>query len=233
MSFEKYQTESLSKATLLKNNASNFLQNIESTFQQHFSIVKMSEAGRSYQTQELLQKNPVVIAALSASQDAVMQALDDFSNIEDYVTLHVPKMEDGNNFGVTVQLEALKQVQNSAEGLSKSLDELAKYYTARADAMDKLQLASENSSETKKEENDGKETKTTLTKETKMSCGKQEFHRVQAVYAVDTQYYAIARKTLRAVRSAYIANVDYIIKNFDKIEAPKGSSGVSSFNSMY
>merc|ERR1711998_81455 len=146
-------------------------------------------------------------------------------NVEDYVMLHVPKMEDGNNFGVTVQLAALKQLQDSSEALSKSLDELSKYYTARADAMDKLQLSSENSSETKKEENDGNETK--------ISSGKQEFHRVQAVYAVDTQYYAHARKALRAVRSAYIANLDFILKNCDKIEAPKGNSGVSNFSSMY
>merc|ERR1711915_613089 len=141
--------------------------------------------------------------------------------------------EDGNNFGVTVQLAALKQLQDSSEALSKSLDELSKYYTARADAMDKLQLSSESSSETKKEENDGNESKTTVTKETKISSGKQEYHRVRAVYAVDTQYYAHARKALRTVRSAYLANLDFILKNCDKIEAPKGNSGASNFSSMY
>ena len=53
---------------------------IESTYLQHFSIGKISEAGKSYQSQEFLNQNPAVIAALSASQDAVMQALEDFSD---------------------------------------------------------------------------------------------------------------------------------------------------------
>lgn len=188
---------------------------------------------QSYQTQNFIQQNPAVIAAISASQDVIAQAVDDMSVMEDYIMLHIPQMEDGNNFGVTVQLSALKQLQDSSEAMSKSIDELAKYYGARADVMDKLLLASETLSESKKEENDGTETKTTVTKETKSSSGQQSFHRVQAVYAVDTQYYAACKKAFRTVKSAYVANIDFLLKNQDKIELPKGTDGGSNFSSMY
>ena len=183
--------------------------------------------------QNLIQQNPSIVAALGAAQDAVSQALDDMSTMIDYIVLHFPQMEDGNNFGVTVQMTAIKQLQDTTEALVKSLDELSKYYSARADAMDKLLLSSQTATETQKEENDGNDTKTTITKETKKSSGQQEFHRIQAVYAIDTQYYALAKKAFRTVKSAYVANVDFLLKNQDKIEAPKGLEGGSNFSSMY
>jgi len=218
----------------LKKNALSFLESLDSTYQQHFSISKLSEAKKTYTAQNFLEQNSTVIAALTASQDAVMQALDDISDMEDYIMLHIPQMEDGNNFGVTVQLEALRQLKGSSESLGKALGELFKYYSARADAMDKLKLSSENTSETKKEENDGTDTKTTVTKETKTSGGQQEFHRVEAVYAVDTQYYAIAKVSFRTVKSSYISNLDFVFKNTEKIEKPKGNDGGGSrFTSYY
>lgn len=206
---------------------------LDAAYAQHFSVSKLSDVTASFVAQDYLQQNPAVSAALRASQDAVSQALEDLAMLQDYITLHIPQMEDGNNFGVTVQLAALKELKDSMDSLAKLLDELAKYYAARADAMDKLQLGSQTKSESTKEENDGSETKTTVTKETKSSSGQQEFHRVQAVYAVDTQYYAVAKKAFRAVKSTYVANIDFLLKNQDKIEAPKGTSGGSNFSSMY
>lgn len=181
-----------------------------------------------------MKQNAVVIDALNASQDVVVQALDNISDIEDYIMLHIPQMEDGNNFGVAVQLAALKQLKDSSESLSKGLNDLSKYYSDRADAMDKLGLSSESSSKVQKEENDGTDAKIIITKETKICEGQQEFHRVEAVYAVDTKYYAIAKRTLRAVKSAYISNLDFLFKNAEKIEKPKGDNdGGSRFTSYY
>jgi hypothetical protein len=230
---QSHQTESREEAALLKNNALSFLQQLDAAYKQHFSISKLSDVTQSYQTQNFIAQNPAVIAVIAVAQDVAVQAVDDLSIMEDYIMLHIPQMEDGNNFGVTVQLSALKQLQDSSEAMSKSIDDLSKYFSARADAMDKLQLANETLAESKKEENDGSESKTTVTKETKSTSGKQEFHRVQAVYAVDTQYYAAAKKTFRTVKSAYVANIDFLLKNQDKIELPKGSEGGSNFSSMY
>ncbi|KAI2501015.1 Proteasome activator pa28 beta subunit [Fragilaria crotonensis] len=233
MTFKDHQSISRDEAEKIKSNAIAFLQSLELAYKVHFPLSKLSEVHQSFQMQNLIQQNPSVVAALGASQDAVSQALDDMSTMCDYIVLHFPQMEDGNNFGVTVQMTAIKQLQDTTEALVKSLDELSKYYSARADAMDKLLLSSQTATETQKEENDGKETKTTVTKETKKSSGQQEFHRLQAVYAIDTQYYALAKKAFRTVKSAYVANVDFLLKNQEKIEAPKGREGRSNFSSMY
>ena len=228
---QNHQSQSRDEADYLKKNAVDFLQTLDAAYQRHFSVTKLSEVQRLYQQNQT--QNPAVEDALRASQDAVAQALEDMATLEDYIVLHVPQMEDGNNFGVTVQLAALKQLKETSEALHKLLDDMAKYYGARADAMDKLNLESESSSETKKEENDGKETKTTLTKESVQKKGQQTYHRVQAVYAVDTLYYAVAKKAFRAVKSAYIANLDFLLKNKEKLESPKGSGGGSNYASMF
>jgi uncharacterized protein (DUF934 family) len=199
---------------------------------EHFAVNRLSEINQAFQTENFIIKNPKLMAAVAISQDAVSQAIDDMSTICDYITLHFPKMEDGNNFGVSVQMTALKQLQETTDALTKVLEDLSKYYTARADAMDKLQLASETASETQKEENDGSTNKKTTTKELKKSSGLQEFHRVQAVYAVDTHFYFLSKKALRSVRSAYVANIDFLMKNKEKIELPRGTER-GSIRSMY
>ena len=108
-----------------------------------------------------------------AAQDFVSQALDDMSTMCDYSVLHIPQVEGGHDFGVTVQMTAIKQLQAAIEALTKSMEELSTYYTARADAMDKLLLSSQTLSETTKEENEGNETKKTITKESKTTSCQQ------------------------------------------------------------
>ena len=39
----------------------------------------------------------------------------DLRKIERFITLHVPKVEDGNNFGVAIQLEVAKLVKETGK----------------------------------------------------------------------------------------------------------------------
>mmetsp|Transcript_4983 Transcript_4983/g.8635 ORF Transcript_4983/g.8635 Transcript_4983/m.8635 type:complete len:233 (-) Transcript_4983:65-763(-) len=232
MSLKTFQTHAKKEAKSVLDNAVASLEALDAVYKQTFPVDKLSEANKSFQDSNYLMENPVVVGAISASQDAIAQALTDIKTIHDFIVLHIPQMEDGNNFGVTVQLAAVKNLSETSEALQKSLDELPKYYSTRADAMDKLNLPSETESESKKEEKEGDTAKTTTTKEWKKSGGKQDAHRVQAVYAVDVQFYASAKKAFRAVHSAYIANLDFCLKNKDKLEMPKGSGG-GGYSSMY
>ena len=49
-------------------------------------------------------------------------------------------MEDGNNFGVTVQMTVSKHLSDTRVSLLKKMDALVSYYSSRADAVDKLSL---------------------------------------------------------------------------------------------
>lgn len=211
------------------------LEALDATYKQIFPVEKPSDAAKSFRDGDYLMQNPVVEGVVSASLDAVAQALGDIKTLQTFITLHVPQMEDGNNFGVTIQMAALEHFQKTAEALQKQMDELPKYYSSRADAMDKLNLPTETESETKKEDQENNDAvKTTTSKEVKKSGAKtMSPHRVQAVYAVDVQFYMAAKRAFRSVHSAYITNVDFVLKNKDKIEMPKGRSGSTGYSGMY
>lgn len=179
-------------------------------------------------------ENVALLGCLKTSRDAVTQSLSDFAVLDQYITLHVPQMEDGNNFGVTVQLAAIKQLKDSVESLEKELDLVSRYCKERADVMDKFMGSSSES--TKEETTEGGEnagTKKTTSKDSSSKVNGTESHRKEAVLAIDFQFFTLAKKALMKVIGAYIANLDFILKNKDKIEKPKGNDGGSGFSSMY
>jgi hypothetical protein len=165
----------------------------------------------------------------------------DAQTLENFLNLHIPKMEDGNNFGVTVQLTALKQVTDLQEAVTKQVDALAGYASARADALEKLKFPSSSKSVSKSTSvsiTDGKKeekiTETTDEKSDESSGGIVKDSRIAAVVACDTLYYSKAQRALQSVMSLYIASLDFMSKNMDKLEKPKGSGGShSGFSSMY
>jgi len=144
-------------------------------------------------------------------------------------------MEDGNNFGVTVQMTVAKFLKETREELSKKLESIPAYFSSRADAVDKLGLPKTSSSNTKVETSteskggkDGDETKSsvTTTKEEKESNGaKTDAHRTKAVLAIDVQCYADLFATINLLLTDYVTVLDNIEKNEDKLKAPKGSGG--------
>jgi hypothetical protein len=159
-------------------------------------------------------------------------------------------MEDGNNFGVTVQLAALKYMSDNAEVLTKGLDELAKYYMARADAMEKCKLPSSSktvvvtvsqSEATGKttEKGDANSTEQKTTKEEKETnstntTSPELVYRQRAVTAIDVMYYAKAKALVQAALTAYAMAFDFLEKNKEKIAEPKGAPGAgSAYSSMY
>eukprot|EP00543_Licmophora_paradoxa_P006632 CAMPEP_0202442188 /NCGR_PEP_ID=MMETSP1360-20130828/1645_1 /ASSEMBLY_ACC=CAM_ASM_000848 /TAXON_ID=515479 /ORGANISM="Licmophora paradoxa, Strain CCMP2313" /LENGTH=220 /DNA_ID=CAMNT_0049057471 /DNA_START=39 /DNA_END=701 /DNA_ORIENTATION=+ len=176
------------------------------------------------------QENGPLLECLKLSREAVTQAISDLGVLEQYITLLVPQMEDGNNFGVTIQLAVLKQLKETAESLEKDLGTVPTYCKERADVMDKF-LGS--SSESVKEETNDEGTKKTTTKEQSTKSNGAESHRKEAVLAIDIQYYTVAKNTMQKVMTAYLSIIDFVVKNKDKIEMPKGSSGGSGYSSMY
>merc|ERR1712137_1514621 len=120
--------------------------------------------------------------------------------------------------------------KETMESLEKDLDLVPKYCKERADGMDKF-LGS--ASESVKEETNDEGIKKTTTKEQSSKLNGAESHRKEAVLAIDIQFFTLAKKTMQKVITAYLANIDFILKNKDKIEKPKGSGGRAGFSSMY
>merc|ERR1712137_1388141 len=58
--------------------------------------------------------------------------------LRDWIHLHTPKHEDGNNFGVEVQEEAIQELAAVTEDTQSTMEEQAAYHLARANIMEKI-----------------------------------------------------------------------------------------------
>ena len=179
--------------------------------------------------------NTLLSTTIPATRDLLSLAISNIQTFERFIALHTPQMEDGNNFGVTVQMTVAKFLKETREELTKKLESIPTYYSNRADAVDKLGLPKTTSSSTKVETSteskggkDGDESKSsvTTTKEEKESNGsKADVHRSQAVLAIDVQCYADLYATINLLLTDYVTVLDNVEKNEDKLKAPKGSGG--------
>ena len=224
------------------------IETMDASYPTLFPLKTLSEATAAFSSGDVAVPNEVLVKALSAAQEAVDTTVASSLCMERYILLTIPKMEDGNNFGVTVQLAALKHMQDDRGNLEKALEDLSKYAATRADAMEKCKLPSSTQSKTTTQSTGNNETKggekegTTATTasnteektvETASQSADAAF-RQQAVWSVDTLYYAKARNAFMAALTAYMTAVDFMDKNKEKIAAPKGSGGSGGFSShMY
>merc|ERR1712226_1823774 len=112
--------------------------------------------------------------------NVVEQVTSDLNIVEQYITLTIPQMEDGNNFGVTVQLALLKQITEAREKNDAAMEELMKYSGSRAEALEKCKLPSvavtqtDTVSESNSQENTEEKSKKSTAKETKTVSTKTE-----------------------------------------------------------
>lgn len=219
------------------------LESLEAAFGSSFPYPSVSAAMTEFSAQDVsADSNAAVSKAVSTTLDAIASMAQDAQTLESFLHLHIPKMEDGNNFGVTVQLALLKEIGELQEAATKVMDELVGYASARGDALDKLKLPSSSSSVTKSTSvstTDGKqEDKTSEVKEEKTSdCDTSNVGyktRVAALASVDVLYYNKAQRGFQSLLTKYMATLNFMDLNKDKLEKPKGSQGSSSgYSSMY
>ncbi len=215
---------------------------MESSFAAAFPYASLSAASSDFASKATLSSNDKVSSCVTLALDALSSMSQDAQTLENFLQLHIPKMEDGNNFGVTVQLSSLKQLTDVQEAVTKHADSLSGYASARADALEKLKLPSASKSVSKSTSvstTDGKkEEKVTESVEEKTNenenVGPIYEARCAAVVACDSLYYSKAQRAVQNVMTLYIASLDFMNKNMDKIEKPKGSGGShSGFHTMY
>jgi hypothetical protein len=199
--------------------------------------------------ESFVEKNDKCSSAISVTLDAIDYALNTIATIEQYVQLSIPKVEDGGNFGVSIQLAAIKVLNDQNEKLDKYMEDLLKYTSTRADALEKCKLpstvstktatvATSESAGTDKEKGEtatNNKSKSTEEKSVEnMSNLVEGTLRKQAVIAVDVRYYQKAKYVLSSVITALLVVADFMDKNKAKIAAPKGEGSSRGYSgSMY
>ncbi|TDH69633.1 hypothetical protein CCR75_009741 [Bremia lactucae] len=182
--------------------------------------------------------NGDVQALLAIVGDEVLQLLHTTQQLQLWIQLQVPKVEDGNNFGVEVQKYAFMHLKEAQVMWQKTWDSLAEYSAARATAVEKChtKATSESSTTTtvtsSKGGKDGDEEKSvTATVEKECKAGtKAAEDAIAAVVELDVKWYFNLLRALEGVRDQYAVTEDVIVKNQSKIELPRGKNDRAGFN---
>ena len=129
----------------------------------------------------------------------------------------------------------VKLLKEEREKMEKALSETSKYYSSRADAIDKFShLPKTSVTETKstsksaasggKDGDENKESTSTSTEEKTATSdgGKINMHRVKALAALDAQMYMDLVGALTSMTDGYMLILDNLEKNWDKLEHPRG-----------
>uniref|UniRef100_A0A7R9WNP6 Proteasome activator PA28 C-terminal domain-containing protein n=1 Tax=Craspedostauros australis TaxID=1486917 RepID=A0A7R9WNP6_9STRA len=241
-SFKKFQTAVQEEAFAVLKNGAAKIESFQAECATHFAYPTLSKATEEFASVGAAATNPKMTACVSSTLDVMDAVGKDLQLIETFLNMHIPKMEDGNNFGVTVQLALLKQISDTQEALGKNIESLSGYAASRADVLDKLSLPSSSSTTTKSSSStttDGKkEDKSSESTEEKQTAGNpssvSHTARLGALVTVDSLYYSKAQRAALSAIASYMAVLDFLEKNQEKLKQPKGSAGSrSAYSGMY
>ncbi|KAL3904226.1 MAG: hypothetical protein SGILL_010150 [Bacillariaceae sp.] len=234
----KASTEALA---LLDQSVAN-VQALQSLHDELFPYAKLSEASAEFIKSASSGTNVNVSKAVVGTLDQVDATAQMARTLEYFITLHIPMIEDGGNFGVGVQLDLVKKLGEISDNLKADTESLLGYEAARADALGKLNLPSASTTITKSSSattTDGKkEEKSSESTEEKQSSappsGAVYEGKLATVAAVDTLYYSKARGVFQSCILHVMSAMDFMDKNKEKLLQPKGNGGHSSgYSSMY
>ena len=196
-----------------------------------------------------MEENAAVSTVLASSLDMADATLTLLALFDRYITLTFPKMEDGNNFGVTIQLALTKSMSDSREKIEKAMEELLKYTAARADALEKCKNLTSTTTTTVQSKghsnNEGSNKDGPIKTQECKESGEEKMTsttvsspelvlRQKAVSHIDLLYFRKAKSLYETALTAYMMAVDFMDKNKAKIDEPKGNDGGrSAFSSMY
>lgn len=245
---KSFRTKTSKEAEEILTNGMATVTKIEKAIAEHFPFGagELSKAEASFrsdlETNGLDAANALLSTSIPAARDLISLGVYHIQVMERFISLNVPQMEDGNNFGVTVQMTVAKFLQETRESWAKKLDAIPAYYSSRADAVEKLGLAKTSSSQSKTEsksdssggkDGDASVTETKVVKEEKVSNGsKMGVYRSGHLLALDVQLYGELQSALLMLLDGYATVIDNMEKNKEKITSPKGT-GPSASMGMY
>lgn len=113
--------------------------------------------------------NDDMVKIVSTTKEVLADAILALATVSRWVNVHIPRIEDGGNFGVAVQEFVLKTISEISKDLNTKLDALNDYHTKRADAVKAVagEFNTSNSTTTSKKE-EGSEKKDSNTVEKKI-----------------------------------------------------------------
>lgn len=124
----------------------------------------------------------------------IRQLLEDSNLLKMWISFMIPKIEDGNNFGVSIQEDTLAEVQAVESEAAAFFDQISRYFISRAKIVSKV-----------------------------AKYPHIEDYR-RAVQELDEKEYISLWLVMCEIRNRYCSLHDLVIKNLEKIKKPRSSN---------
>lgn len=141
-----------------------------------------------------ISSNEKVESLLQKVKPEIQTLKEKLNTVSMWVQLQIPKIEDGDNFGVAVQEKVFELLTSTRTKIEGFQTQISKYYSERGDAVAKA------------------------SKQTHVGDYRQQVHEL------DQYQYRELRLVVLEMRYTYAVLFDIITKNYDKIKKPKGDS---------
>ncbi|XP_003392061.2 PREDICTED: proteasome activator complex subunit 3-like [Amphimedon queenslandica] len=148
---------------------------------------------------EVIGCNPKLETIVDYLKPQIITVIKHCSNIKLWIQLMIPKIEDGNNFGVSIQEDILSEVTKAESDASSYLDQTTRYFSCRAQMLKKLIKYPH------------------LT----------DFRR--AINEYDEKVFFSFQLILTELRNIYVVLYDVIIKNYLKLKTPRSTNSSSLY----
>ncbi|XP_015120406.1 proteasome activator complex subunit 3 isoform X2 [Diachasma alloeum] len=129
----------------------------------------------------------------------IIQLLEDSNLLKMWISFMIPKIEDGNNFGVSIQEDTLAEIQSVESEAAAFFDQISRYFVSRGKILSKV------------------------------AKYPHILDYRRAVQEMDEKEYTSLWLVMSEVRNRYCSLHDLVIKNLEKIKRPRSSNAESLY----
>lgn len=143
--------------------------------------------------------NQTLNSVIQTVKPHIKQLVEDTNLLKMWISFMIPKIEDGNNFGVSVQEETLAEIQSVESEAAAFFDQISRYFCSRAKIISKV-----------------------------AKYPHVEDYR-QAVNELDEKEYLSMWLVMCEIRNRYCTLHDIVTKNLEKIKKPRSTNSESLY----
>lgn len=142
--------------------------------------------------------NKHLVELIDIVKPRIRKLMEDSNLLKMWISFMIPKIEDGNNFGVSIQEDTLAEVQSVEAEAAAFFDQISRYFISRGKLVSKVAKYPH----------------------------LDDYRR--AVEELDQKEYLGLWLVMAEVRNRYCSLHDIVVKNLDKIKKPRSSNAAES-----
>lgn len=143
--------------------------------------------------------NTPICDLIKVVKPVIRTLVEDSNLLKMWISFMIPKIEDGNNFGVSIQEDTLAEIQSVETEAAAFFDQISRYFVSRAKVVSKV-----------------------------AKYPHIEDYR-RAVAELDEKEFLSLWLVLSEVRNRYCSLHDIVIKNMEKLKKPRSSNAESLY----